>query len=87
MQILKFFLDWGKHGLGALWLPYLIVMAILGYQVYQAHKSEYGNYDVKGQWVKISDTTPLLKINQFKGMIVLTVIAIIIHFSVQASYK
>lgn len=33
MTLLKFFLDWGKYGLGALWLPYFILSAWFWYQI------------------------------------------------------
>lgn len=86
MTFLKFFLDWGKHGLGALWLPYIIVSIILLYQHFKAVKS--GWYQNKaGVNTQGKGKLKWYQYHKLMGFFAITIAAIIIHFAIQASYK
>lgn len=86
MTFLKFFLEWGKHGLAALWLPYIIVSIILLYQYFKARKSGwYQNKD--GVNTAGTGKLPWYKYHTLVGWLIITGVAIIIHFAIQASYK
>lgn len=85
---LLFFLEFGKHGLAALWIPYGLVTAWLLIQTVIAHNSGGYKQGAQGQAPTLDNKkTPLWKIPQFKGAIILTIIAIVVHFCIQASYK
>jgi hypothetical protein len=87
MTLLKSFFDWGKNGLAFLWVPYAIVMIILGYQLFFAHKKGGKKTTLAGGRVYDDKPNPLHKLPEFWGMVILTVIAIIVHFAIQSSYK
>lgn len=87
MTLLKFFLEWGEHGLGALWLAYFIPMGIVGWQVYKGWNQPYGrNNPTTGKWEQLADKTGF-KNNLKYFLIAFTVAAIVIHFLIQSSYK
>lgn len=86
MQFLKFFLDWGKHGLGALWLPYIFVSVILLYQYFKARKNGWYKNSPSGNTAG-TGKLPWYKYHTLVGWMLITLAAIIIHFVIQASYK
>lgn len=86
MYLLKFFLEWGKNGLGFLWVPYIALSAWFLYQTYKARKSGWRQDTLAGT-TEGKEPISLLKIGAFKFFLALTGFAIIIHFVIQASYK
>lgn len=87
MYILKFFLDWGKNGLGALWLPYIGLSIWFLYQTYKAKKSGWRSDSVSGGHQEGTESVNIWKIGAFKFFLAITVAAIIIHLVIQSSYK
>jgi hypothetical protein len=68
-------------------LFWLILSGWLGYQSYVGHNSEYGEFDKDGQWVKLADKTPYLKMPQSWGVIGLTVLYIVVLFFIASDYR
>lgn len=87
MTLLKFFLEFGKHGLGALWIPYALVSGWLLYQAVRASKSGWKQQKKDGTTDYGKENIPIYKTAQFIGVLILTVIAVIVHFAIQGSYK
>lgn len=86
MTLLKFFLEFGKNGLGALWIPYIGLSIWFLYQTYVAYNSG-GTQQVPGGRIDDNEKTSLLKIGAFKFFLAITVAAVIIHFMIENSYK
>tara|TARA_R110000868_G_scaffold29391_2_gene109255 strand:+ start:693 stop:953 length:261 start_codon:yes stop_codon:yes gene_type:complete len=86
MTLLKFFLDFGEHGLGALWIPYIVLSIHFLYQTWRAHESG-GTQQVPGGVVNDDDKTPIHKIPQFWFFVALTVAAVVIHLMIQSDYR
>lgn len=87
MHLLKFFLEWGKHGLAFLWVPYLVVSAILLIQAYRGSKSGWYQNDNVSGYKEGKENIRFWKSHKFYGWIGITVAAVIIHFVIQASYR
>lgn len=88
MFLLKFFLDWGKHGLGALWLPYIGLSILFIYRSAIAYKSGWYKVDpVKG----ITSGKEKLKWYQYHQFaiywVAITIAAIVIHLLIQSDYR
>jgi len=84
---LLFILEWGKHGLGALWLAYAIPVTIWIVQTIKA---------VKSGWVQDAPTTghsegkeklSIGKYHKLWYILAASIAALIIHLVIQASYK
>lgn len=88
MFLLKFFLEFGKHGLGALWLPYIGLSIYFLYQAWQGYKSGWYKVD---KATGITSGTEKLKWYQYHKFSFLwlgiTAAAIVIHLLIQSDYK
>lgn len=89
-----FVLDWGKNGLAFLWVPYALVMAILAITTYRTWYNSttqfediWENGKKVRKWHRNQPRFKLTQIPSFWVMIVLTAIAIGLHFAIQADYK
>lgn len=91
MTLLKFFLEWGEHGLGFLWVIYAGLMIWFAYQTYRTwYNSETRITDLPGGQRIEEKNQPkmsLVEIPTFWFMVALTIIAGVVHFIIEASYK
>lgn len=87
MTLLKFFLEFGKHGLGLLWLPYIGLSLWFIYQTWKASTSGGKRQLPGGGYVYDEKKTPVYKIPQFWFFVAITVAAIVIHLIIQPDYK
>jgi len=87
MQLL-FFLEFGKHGLGLLTVLYVLLSGFLIVQaiIKRNKNQQYVGDGANQRQLKDQPKQPIYKIATFKMWIILTIIAIIIHFAIQASY-
>lgn len=83
MQLLKFFLEWGKHGLGFLWVPYIILSAWLLIQAGIASRSGWYQNDNVSGYKEGKENIRFWKSRKFYGFLAITVAAIIIHFGIK----
>lgn len=86
MYLLKFFLEWGKYGLGFLWVLYAGLSAWFLYQMSQQMKKG-GTKQSRDGIIYDNKKTPFYKTNGFKLWLFLTSITIIIHFMIHSDYK
>jgi hypothetical protein len=86
MYFLKFFLEWGKNGLGFLWVPYIALSAWFLYQTITALRSGW-RQDAIGVKKEGKEPVSIWKIGAFKLFLALTGFAIIIHIAITLSYK
>lgn len=86
MYLLKFFLEWGKNGLGALWILYFGLAAWFIYQTITALRSGWRKDTLAGT-TQGEKSVPIWRIGAFRFLIAITVIAIVIHLVIQSSYK
>lgn len=86
MYLLKFFLEWGKNGLGFLWVPYIALSAWFLYQTITALRSGW-RQDNLGGTKQGKESVSIWRIGAFRYFLGITVIAVIIHIAIQISYK
>lgn len=87
MTFLKFFLEFGEHGLGLLWFPYIGLSGWFLYQTWKAHGSGGKRQLPEGGYVYDDEKTPIHKIPQFWFFVALTVAAVVIHLMIQSDYR
>lgn len=88
-------LDFGKNGLGLLWVVYAGLMLWLAFQTWRTHskpvqvKVEDKTTSVGYRWEDTNPVqhTPVTTEPTFWFMVAVTVIAIVIHILITADYK
>ena len=83
MTLLKFFLDWGKNGLGFLWVPYISLSIWFLYQAYVASKSGWRE-DSINHHAEGDENIPFYKQTMFYYFLALTVAAIVVHLLIRS---
>lgn len=83
MHLLKFFLEWGKHGLGFFWVVYAGLSIWFLYQAYVGYKSGWYRIDKQG----VRTEGQRLKWYEYHKFSIfflgITLAAIIIHFGIK----
>lgn len=65
----------------------LILTLIFWIPAFKARKSEHGYYDKNHKWIKLSDTTPLVKQNKFWFGVAVIVLYLVAMYFVAQDYK
>lgn len=85
MQLLNIFHTGGLTlGLTLVWL--FLVIKFMSQSI-KGHKTEYGYYNIHGEWIKLADKTPYFKIVYTWFAIAVTVLYIVAMFFVASDYK